>query len=65
LTGHHFRKISSAPLACLVGRKKITKEGLFLPLKKGGSEGFYKGVFNFLFIDVFFSIMDRFIRVVN
>jgi hypothetical protein len=56
LSGHHFWKISPTPLACLIGRKKIAKEGLFLPLEKGGSEGFYKRIFNFLFIDIFFLL---------
>jgi len=31
-----------APLACLCGRKEITKEGEFLPLGKGSGEGFHK-----------------------
>ena len=33
-----------APLACLCGRKKIAKKGEFLPLEKGGGEGFHKSM---------------------
>jgi hypothetical protein len=44
LAGHNSEK-SPLPL--------FAKEGLFLPLEKGGEEGFYKEFFNSWFINVF------------
>ena len=35
-----------------MGKDQFAKEGLFLPLEKGGEEGFYKNMFNLWFIDM-------------